>query len=161
MDEEASIQDFLIKRHKWDKVSKKYVLIELLSCLEVDFNYHEPIVQKSIADTRGRDACKLDRLVLTATAPLRTGIQGQSMLVSFNPLCSGEQKHICQTTKQPQHARLRISGCHYHEPTYLTSMGRIDGHLHRRVWMLRVVGSQPVSNYKSSDPLSSETWIGL
>lgn len=49
MDEEASIQDFLIKRHKWDKVSKKYVLIELLSCLEVDFNYHEPIVQKSMA----------------------------------------------------------------------------------------------------------------
>lgn len=114
MDEEASIQDFLIKRHKWDKVSKKHVLIELLSCLEVDFNYHEPIVQKSMADTRGRDACKPDRLVLTATASLRTGIQGQSMLVSFNPLCSGEQKHICQTTKQPQHARLRISGCHYH-----------------------------------------------
>lgn len=48
-------------------MSKKYVLIELLSCLEVDFNYHEPIVQKSMADTRGRDACKPDRLVLTAT----------------------------------------------------------------------------------------------
>lgn len=65
-------------------MSKKYVLIELLSCLEVDFNYHEPIVQKSMADTRGRDACKLDRLVLTATAPLRIhGLHSRTIDVSF------------------------------------------------------------------------------
>ena len=62
------------------------------------------------------------------------GIQGhRCMLVSFNPLLR-QEKHICQTTKQPRWHRsvmagsLRVSGCQAQVPAriWLPPSGRID-----------------------------------
>lgn len=94
--------------------------IKLLSWLRetergVDFNYRS-IVQKAYKSDRfRRHDC--------AFTDIDAGIQGQSMLVSFNPLCSGRNTSVKRRNSHNTSAFVFLAVT----ITYLTWMGRIDG----------------------------------
>ena len=93
----------------------------------------------------------INRIVLTrhdcAFTDIDTGIQGQSMLVSFNPLCSGRNISVKRRNSHNTSAFVFLAVT----ITYLTWMGRIDGPFACECYASSAHNLFPIINHPSSD----------